>query len=492
MSDRLMQAAALLLIAAPWIYPFASGPSPAMEPWLVTCATASCLMLLVHAAPDLRRLLLMTIGPALICAAAVNCCMALIQYGGWAQELSRWVPTTPPGHAYGALRQRNQFATLTLLGLASLLPGVLGARPLRSMLPWAGLFVVGNAASASRVGALGLLVFCLAPCFWPAVRTRQFAAIAAVAIVGYLLASFGLPLLLVHLQNARPETVFDRVVSDVGCGSRRVLWSNVLDLIAMRPLWGWGWGELDYAHFMTLYDGARFCDILDNAHNLPLHIAVELGVPAAVVATLCVAALLAKGLRRTESQPHRLMAWLIVIFLLMHSLVEYPLWYGPFFVAMILAVGLLLQRPGDALGQSAQKARATLVSVAACAIACTAFVWADYRLISQAYLPATARFETYRNTAISELSPVLFKDQQRFAELTTTPLQASNARDVYRLALRVLHFSPEPIVVEKLIESLILLQQDAEASYYIKRYQAAFPEQARAWQETFNNRRAQQ
>ena len=28
---------------------------------------------------------------------------------------------------------------------------------------------------------------------------------------------------------------------------------------------------MDYAHFVTLYPGERFCDILDNAHNLPLH-----------------------------------------------------------------------------------------------------------------------------------------------------------------------------------------------------------------------------
>ena len=40
---------------------------------------------------------------------------------------------------------------------------------------------------------------------------------------------------------------------------------------------------------MTLYPSARFCDILDNAHNLPLHLAVELGLPAALL--LCGTAL---------------------------------------------------------------------------------------------------------------------------------------------------------------------------------------------------------
>ena len=76
-------------------------------------------------------------------------------------------------------------------------------------------------------------------------------------------------------------------------------------LIAQKPWLGWGWGELDYAHFITLYPGARFCDILDNAHNLPLHLAVELGVPLAVV--LCggglVAGLARPALARAGSQP---------------------------------------------------------------------------------------------------------------------------------------------------------------------------------------------
>lgn len=33
----------------------------------------------------------------------------------------------------------------------------------------------------------------------------------------------------------------------------------------------------------NLYTGERFCAILDNAHNLPLHLAVELGVPMAAI-----------------------------------------------------------------------------------------------------------------------------------------------------------------------------------------------------------------
>ena len=65
--------------------------------------------------------------------------------------------------------------------------------------------------------------------------------------------------------------------------SRLLLWRNVIDLIARHPWAGWGWGELKFAHYSTLYAGPRFVEILDNAHNLPLHLAVELGIPAALL-----------------------------------------------------------------------------------------------------------------------------------------------------------------------------------------------------------------
>ena len=58
----------------------------------------------------------------------------------------------------------------------------------------------------------------------------------------------------------------------------------VLHLIAQKPWTGWGWGELKYAHYMASYPGERFCDILGNAHNLPLHLAVTLGLPLALAA----------------------------------------------------------------------------------------------------------------------------------------------------------------------------------------------------------------
>jgi len=125
------------------------------------------------------------------------------------------------------------------------------------------------------------------------------------------------------------------------CASRLTLWHNVLYLIAEKPWTGWGWGELDYAHFITLYPGPRFCDILSNAHNLPLHLAVELGLPVATL--LCGGGLwvLWRSQPWREFNPARQLAWAVLALLGLHSLLEYPLWYGPFQLAAGLSITLL-------------------------------------------------------------------------------------------------------------------------------------------------------
>ena len=70
----------------------------------------------------------------------------------------------------------------------------------------------------------------------------------------------------------------------------------------------------------------------------------------------------------------------------------------------------------------------------------------------------------------------------RFAELSTTDLSVGNAAHVYALAGELLHFSPEPRVVEKRIESALLLGHETEADLYIARYKAAFPKEHAKWE----------
>jgi hypothetical protein len=65
--------------------------------------------------------------------------------------------------------------------------------------------------------------------------------------------------------------------------------------------------------------------------------------------------------------------------------------------------------------------------------------------------------------------------------LLVLPLDAGNAAEVHALALQVLHFSPEPRVIAKLIDSAILLGLDEEASAHILRFSIAYPREYERW-----------
>jgi O-antigen ligase len=471
----------LLLLATPWLNPFATGPSPTVQPWLYACACATLLWLYR------ARLTLDLILQGWLTAAGISATIGLLQYAGLTQNLAPWVMPAGLGEAYGNLRQRNQFATLTTMGLAAAL-WLAGLHGRMSTGRWVWLAVVaallaaGNAASASRTGLLQLLLLAGLFGLWGLWRMPQLHWLLAIALLVYVGASLTLPAMIE--QTATGHGIWERLrQGEVGCNVRGTLWRNVLYLIGERPWTGWGWGELDYAHFMTLYPGGRFCDILDNAHNLPLQLAVELGVPAALL--LCGGgAWLVWRLRPwRESDRARQVVWAVLSLILLHSMLEYPLWYGPFQTAVGLCAWLLWTSQEKAPSVAVvSRHRPWEYGLAAGLLLSTAYAAWDYHRISQIYLPETLRAEAYRDNTLEKVRRTrLFGTQARFAELNITPLTPDNAAHTNALAHELLHYSPEARVVEKLIESAVLLGRDQDAQQFLTRYRAAYPIEHAHW-----------
>jgi O-antigen ligase len=490
------------LLVLPWINPFSLGPSPAVVPWLVSVVCFAVFLL------GLRRVRLAEVAAsAWLAAALLSSLLGLLQYFGATAVFGPWVNSTGLGEAFANLRQRNQFATLTNIGLAALLwwasqrqamPVVSAEVPHPAPFNWrptatlaaAVLLAMGNAASSSRTGLLQLVMLLVMAWIWrKGGSDRQQAAVRRVllaAVLAYAVAAVALPILVGLDPNA--VGILARLhAGDSACASRLTLWSNVLHLIAQKPWFGWGWGELDYAHFITLYPGPRFCDILDNAHNLPLHLAVELGVPLALLICGGGAWLAWRAKPWLESDATRQMAWAVLAVILLHSLLEYPLWYGPFQMAFGLSLWLLWRSPGrvsEKYGRFKLLAPVLSTLIAMLLIAIVTYAAWDYYRVSQLYLIPKMRSEAYRDNTLEKVADSwLFQNPVRFAELTTTPLTADNAAHIHALAKAMLHFSPEPRVVQKLIESAVLLGHDDEAQYFRARYQAAFPESHAQWAE---------
>jgi hypothetical protein len=99
---------------------------------------------------------------AWLAAALLSCAIAGVQYLGWAEHGAPWIAPIGPGEGSANLRQRNQFATFTAIGLIALSYLASTAHKRRPVAGWTilaaalavALLAVGNAVTSSRTGAL--------------------------------------------------------------------------------------------------------------------------------------------------------------------------------------------------------------------------------------------------------------------------------------------------------------------------------------------------
>ena len=538
----------MLCLSLPWLNPFTSSPSTSVIPLLVSWMLAACALLFVVDMPHLQhqthavsksrawmaaglsvwliasllavpevvdRALTMGLLAALFCvwlmaelgrraavrgnglllwvvgawvmAAAVSSVLGVLQYLDLAHDLVPWVNQPLKGDAFANLRQRNQFASLTSIGLVALLAwealdGTSGrARSALQGLRWVllNLLAAGVACSVSRTGAVQWVLVGGLAALWSwrmGKRTgripRHLLGMALIAPVLVALWSVVMPWLAQSTTGEQGASMILRVAGQTQdyavCGGRRVLWRNVFTLIAQHPWLGWGWGETDFAHFMTAYPSMRFCDMLDNAHDFPLHLALEFGVPFAVVCLACGLAWVVRRQPWREQAPERTMAWGVLLVLGVHSLLEYPLWYGPFQITLGLALGLLWTTPHlerEAHTQVPGTAQQNLLLLV-CSLLFLGCLYAahDFRRVGQIYRTPAMRDEAYRDNPLLHAKQTwLFRNQAEFAELTTHTVTAENAAEIYPQALRLMHYSPEPRVVKRVIESARFLGLDTEA-----------------------------
>ena len=533
----------VLCVALPWLNPFASSPSTAVIPLLVSWMMAACALLAVVELPLAKprwtaiervvcgallawlaasllwrpqvvdRALTMGLVASLMCvwlmaavgrravvdepvlrwlvvgllaAAVISAVLGMLQYLGLARDLSPWVNQPLKGDAFANLRQRNQFASLTSLGLVALLGWVAVRANTQSMTRgcWTlaivllNVLAAGVACSVSRTGAVQWALVGVLMAAWGWRSAKQDAAfgkglvwLALAAPVLVAVWSVWMPLLALQTTGEQGASMILRVTGQAqdyaACGGRRVLWANVLALIAQHPWLGWGWGETDYAHFMTGYNSLRFCDMLDNAHDFPLHLALEFGVPFALAVMAVIGVWIVRRTPWREQHTWRVMAWCLIVVLGLHSLLEYPLWYGPFQMTLGLAIGLLWAAPTAPVTEQAQEG--PMLVAAMLFIGCLYAAW-DFNRVGQIYRQAALRDAAYRDNPLHHAKQSwLFKNQADFAELTTQTVTADNAAELYPQALRLMHYSPEARVVQRVIDSGKLLGHDDQALYLAER-----------------------
>lgn len=468
-----------------WLWPYASGPVPPLWPNVVAWAAGGTLI--AFGLGRSRSEGEWVIGLGWLLAASVSAVLALLQYIDWEAPLVPFVTPAVPGFAYANTRQINHLASLLAVGLLALVWMQHRGVSRRLSVVVGVCMAVALAATASRGGAVQLLLVGVLAWCWPSEHKRQLRYWYFVVLATYLMSVLMLPQLMAHyLQIDSGRDLIERMAVESTCSSRRVLWSNVLELIAQKPLTGWGWGGLKFGHYMTLYESPRFCDMLTNAHNLPLHLATELGVPVAVVLTLGTMAAVVWVRPWTEKDHSRQLGWGVLLLVGFHSMLEFPIWFGNFQVMVVLALWLVwpsvrlrlgLTRPEGA-GMTLQNRALSVVVM----ITFLAAVSWDYVRVSQLYRDPQDRLAMFQEGTFEKVRhSVFFKNQILFGQVTTAQPDSQNANLLLEAALETLRISPEPRVIERVIVSASLLGREDLAAFHAERYQRAWPAQHAAW-----------
>jgi O-antigen ligase len=341
-------------------------------------------------------------------AGAIGLLLSLVQvfHPTWADGVFIAIPIMP-GRAVANLRQPNHLSTLLVFACAAV--AWLGAQGrIQERLAALGLlgFIVAIVLTASRTGMVGM-AFLTAWGFLDRQlpRTVRLALMSAPVFYGL---TWGGMWLWSHADTSVTFAAEARLHdgSDIS-SSRFKIWANVLELIRQQPWLGVGYGRFNFAWSMTAFPN-RPVAFFDHTHNVLLQWAVEFGVPLALLMTgLCAWAfwLMARpwaiGGNNMPAHPsalahHTVGASAVIVAIAgLHSLLEYPLWYGYFLWPTAFAFGLGLSartvtssRPFSDSSSSPMPNVGTLAWLPGIAMAALA-VWCsiDYLAVSNIYAP---------------------------------------------------------------------------------------------------------
>ena len=253
-------------------------------------------------------------------------------------EYSVWVLRMPELRRPGAnLGQPNQLATLLVMGVGSAaflhVSGKLG-RVLCALLLL--ILCTGLAMTESRTGALGLMALLL---WWQwkrgAVAGQVSKWAGPVMAGGFLVLFISWP----HVMNAMQLTNSQAVNRFTNGDLRMAMWSQLLEAIWQKPLWGWGILEVAKAH-NAVADTHPINNPFSYSHNLLIDLAVWMGLPIAMGLAF---AAVTWGWRRSKATA-RLLPWYciaMVVPLAIHSMLEFPFAYAYFLAPVLYLAGVL-------------------------------------------------------------------------------------------------------------------------------------------------------
>ena len=281
----------------------------------------------------------------LLVGAELSALVGVLQHYRWHTFLDSVIVNKVSFGVYGNLAQPNHFANYIALGLISL--GLLYQQQ-RLKVGYVALLAVPLlfvlTLSGSRSAWLYLLL--MITLAWVMAR-RDSVQRSLVRYSLLLLAGFGVMHLIVQLPfmaGAEGATnSMERLFSGGASGAVRLyLWRESWLIFTQSPWLGVGFGQYAWHHFQLLpvLQQGSIVGLYNNAHNIVFHLAAETGLAGLLVLAVALGIWL-RGLRHATLDVEHWWTYAVLGVLVIHSLLEYPMWYTYFMAIAALLLGAL-------------------------------------------------------------------------------------------------------------------------------------------------------
>jgi O-antigen ligase len=352
-------------------------------------------------------------------AGVVNVLIAGVQV--FAPELAdgSWIARSGlPGRAVGNLRQPNHLSSLLLWSaIAVVALRQMGRLPLWPARAVFALLMAAVVLTASRTGLVSVLLLAA----WGLLDRGLARDLRRLLLAAPLLYALAWWALWAWAQGGDHAFGGAARLQETDLSSSRFgIWANTLALIARHPWAGVGFGEFNLAWSMTPFPG-RPTAFFDHAHNLPLHLAAVMGLPLAGAVLGLLLWALWRGWRASApggSSPGARSAWMMVVMIGLHSLLEYPLWYAHYLLPAAWAWGLSLGRAAPAAAAEPARPAAALPWAGVALVAAAALAVADYTRVVRIFEPGDDPAPLAQRVADGRRS-LLFSHHADYAAATT-------------------------------------------------------------------------
>lgn len=466
------------------------GQAQLLAEYFLWCALLMLLGFRLRQHFGLPHLLVGLAGFALL-GAELNALFGIFQHYHWHTVFDRVVTSKISVAVYGNLAQPNHYANQLALGLISL--GLLGStRKLPSwftvLLALPLLFVMvlsGSRSSWLYLGALPLLALSYRHRS-PELRWLWRYSVLVLAGFALMHGVVQLPWLVTH----EGITSFSRLYQESGGNSIRLfLWREALQIWADYPVFGAGFSQFAWQHFIRLpgLGNPAVNSLYNNAHNLPMQLAAETGL----VGLLLVLGSLLTWLLRVRSNPASPSMWWgygICAVLGLHSLLEYPLWYAYFLGIAAFVLGAL-----EPQGYRLALPRVGQIVVAGLllfGLSASALLLRNYRELEALTTLHAASLDdqTYVKREVAGLNALAGQPELRaYAELYLNPMYQVNEDHLdfkHPLNQRVMHAFPIGQVVYREVLFLAITGRMQEAEVMLERAIWSYPAEFAATRDT--------